>query len=144
MASAKSPARPSASAKLAAAAEFGRSTDPFVRRRALEVAATLGASAADLLWNGLLDPDPVVREPAIQLAGAKLPPGRLLEGVASEGNSVLRTACIEALKIKGAPALPALKKGIHSKDEDVVLFSLQILGSMPEKESVPLLVPFLS
>ncbi|MEO6323007.1 MAG: HEAT repeat domain-containing protein [Thermoanaerobaculia bacterium] len=135
--------KPSQELRLAAALEFSRSVDPLVRRRALEMAATLGKEGADLLWNGLMDSEPMVRESAIQIGAQKLPAARLLSGVGSEGNSVLRTASIEAMRRKGAPSLPALKKGILAEDQDVVLFSVQILGSMPEIEAVPLLIPFL-
>lgn len=107
------------------------------------MAALLGRDGAELLWNGLTDPDPIVRETAIEIGAAKLPAAKLLSGVGSEGNSVLRTASIEAMRKKGAPALPALRKGLQAEDQDIVLFSVQILGSMPEEEAVPLLLPFL-
>lgn len=131
-----------AAARLAAANELSRAADPLERRRAQEVAATLGRAAADVAWRGLTDPDTLVRETAIRTAAEVVSPLRLLDGVASEANSVLRTACIEALKRKGPAALPALRKGIQSSDQDLILFSLQILGSLGE-EAAPLLVPFL-
>lgn len=135
--------KPAKDDRLQAALEFSRSPDPLLRRRALENAARLGARGADILWNGLVDPEPLVRETAIKLGASRLPGPRLLRGVASEANSVLRTACIEALKLKGPGALPALKKALASSDPDVVLFTLQILGSMPEPDSAPLLLPYL-
>lgn len=141
---AKTKSRSGKDDRLHSAVEFSRSPDPLLRKRALESAARLGAAGAELLWNGLVDPEPLVRETAIRLGAARLNGNRLLKGVASEANSVLRTACIEALKLKGTAALPALKKGLASKDTDVVLFTLQILGSLPESDSAPLLLPFLS
>lgn len=129
--------------RLQSALEFSRSADPLLRKRALETAARLGTAGADLLWSGFVDPEPLVRETAIRLGAARLAGARLLKGVASEANSALRTACIEALKLKGPAALPALKKGLSSPDPDVILFSLQILGSLPEPDSAPLLLPYL-
>jgi HEAT repeat protein len=136
--------KPAKDDRLPSATEFSRSPDPMLRKRALEMAARLGAPGAELIWTGLVDPEPLVRETAIRFGAARLPGPRLLRGVASEGNSVLRTACIEVLKLKGTAALPALRKGLGSQDHDVILFTLQILGSLPEPEAVPLLMPFLT
>lgn len=133
-----------AAQRLAAAREGCRDADPLVRGRALELASRLGPSGHDLIWAALEDRDAATRQAAIQLAARRLPAARLLAGVASEANSVLRTACIDALRQKGPPALPALRRGTASGDPDVVLFSLQILGSMPEEEAAPVLLGFLS
>jgi HEAT repeat protein len=133
-----------AAQRLAVAREWCRDADPLVRGRGLELAARLGRAGHDLIWAALEDRDASTRQSAIQLAARKVPPARLLDGVATEANSALRTACIDALKLKGAPALPVLRRGTVSEDPDVVLFTLQILGSMPEEESAPILLPFLS
>lgn len=85
-----------------------------------------------------------MRETAIRLAARTVPAARLHSGVASCGNAALRTACIDALKQKGPSALPTLRRRLRSKDPDVVMFCLQILGSMPEEEAVPLLLPYLA
>lgn len=130
--------------RLSVAREWCRDADPLVRSRGLELAARLGREGHDLLWAALEDRDAATRQAAIVLAARKLPAGRLMEGVAVEANAVLRTACIEALKQKGAPALPALRRGVVSDDPDVVLFTLQVLGSMPEEQAAPILLPFLS
>lgn len=133
-----------AAQRLAAAREWCRDADPLVRGRGLELAAKLGRPGHDLIWAALEDRDAATRQAAIQLAARKLPALRLLDGVASEANSALRTACIDALKRKGPSAVPALKRGTLSEDPDVVLFTLQILGSMPEEEVAPILLGFIS
>lgn len=138
------PEPPPAAHRLAAAREWCRDADPMVRGRGLELASRLGRAGHDLVWAALEDRDAATRHAAIQLAGRKLPAARLLEGVATEANSALRTACIEALKQKGAPAVPVLRRGTVSEDPDVVLFTLQILGAMPEEEAAPILLGFLS
>ena len=130
--------------RLAVAREWCRDADPLVRGRGLELASRLGRGGHDLVWAALEDRDAATRQAAIALAARKLPAGRLMEGVALEANSVLRTACIEALKQKGPSAVPALRRGVASEDPDVVLFTLQILGAMPEEEAAPILLPFLS
>lgn len=131
-------------ARAATAREWCRDADPLVRGRGLELAARLGRGGRELLWAGLEDRDAATRQAAIRLAAQKLPAEALLEGVAHEANSVLRTACIEALKRKGPSAIPALKRATQSEDPDVVLFTLQILGAMPEEEAAPVLLGFLS
>lgn len=133
-----------AAQRLALAREWCRDADPLLRGRGLELAARLGRSGQDLIWAALEDRDAATRQAAIHLAARKLPAARLMEGVAAEANSVLRTACIDALRQKGPPAMPALRKGTASSDPDVVLFTLQILGSMPEEEAAPILLGFLS
>ena len=130
--------------RLATAREWCRDTDPLVRGRGLELAARLGRPGHDLIWAALEDRDAATRQAAIQLAAHKLPATRLLDGVAVEANSALRTACIDALKQKGPSAVPALRKGTVSEDPDVVLFTLQILGAMPEEEVAPILLEFIS
>ena len=130
--------------RLAVARTWCRDADPLVRGRGLELASRLGRKGHDLVWAALEDRDAATRQAAIGLAARKLPPARLMDGVAAEANAVLRTACIEALKQKGAPAIPALRRGAVSKDPDVVLFTLQILGAMPEEAASPILFPFLS
>jgi HEAT repeat protein len=133
-----------AASRLATAREWCRDADPLVRGRGLELAARLGRAGRDLIWAALEDRDAATRQAAIRLAAHKLPASRLLEGVAHEANSVLRTACIDALKQKGPSAVPALRKATASEDPDVVLFTLQILGAMPEEEAAPILLGFLS
>jgi HEAT repeat protein len=130
--------------RLAAAREWCRDADPLVRGRGLELAARLGRPGQDLLWAALEDRDAATRQAAIRLAARKVPAARLLEGVATEANSALRTACIDALKQKGPSAIPVLRRGTVSEDPDVVLFTLQILGAMPEEEAAPILLPFLT
>jgi HEAT repeat protein len=132
------------SPRLAAAREWCRDADPLARGRGLELAARLGRPGQDLIWEALEDRDAATRQAAIRLAARKLPAARLLEGVAHEANSVLRTACIDALKLKGPSALPALRRATESDDPDVVLFTLQILGAMPEEEAAPVLTGFLA
>jgi HEAT repeat protein len=133
-----------AAQRLSVAREWCRDSDPLVRGRGLDVAARLGRPGHDLIWAALEDRDAATRQAAIRLAARKVPPARLLEGVAAEANSALRTACIDALKQKGAPALPVLRRATASQDPDVVLFTLQILGSMPEEEAAPILLGFIS
>ena len=130
--------------RLAAARDWCRDADPLARGRGLELAARLGRPGQDLIWAALEDRDAATRQAAIRLAARKLPATRLLEGVAHEANSVLRTACIDALKLKGPSAIPALRRGTVSEDPDVVLFTLQILGAMPEEDVAPILMGFLS
>lgn len=130
--------------RLATAREWCHDADPLVRSRGLELAARIGRAGRDLLWAGLEDRDAATRQAAIRLAAHKLPAEKLLEGVAHEANSVLRTACIDALRRKGPSAIPALKRATQSEDPDVVLFTLQILGAMPEEEVAPVLLGFLS
>jgi len=138
------PKRVPAAERLAVARDWCRAADPVVRGRGLELAARLGRPGQDLIWAALEDRDAATRHAAIQLAARRVPAARLMEGVASEANSALRTACIDALKQKGPAAVPALRRGTVSEDPDVVLFTLQILGSMPEEEAAPILLPFLS
>ena len=133
-----------AAQRLAVAREWCRDADPLVRGRGLELAARLGRKGHDLLWAALEDRDAATRQAAIRLAARKLPAALLVEGVASEANSVLRTACIDALRLKGPSAVPVLKRATESEDPDVVLFTLQILGSMPEEEAAPVLLGFLA
>jgi len=140
----KRPKESPATHRLAVAREWCRDADPLVRGRGLELASRLGRAGHDLVWSALEDRDAATRQAAIQLAARKLPAARLLDGVAVEANSALRTACIDALKQKGAPAVPVLRRGTVSEDPDVVLFTLQILGSMPEDDAAPILLGFLS
>ena len=130
--------------RLAAAREWCRDVDPLARGRGLELAAKLGRPGQDLIWAALDDRDAATRQAAIRLAARKVPAARLLDGVAHPANSSLRTACIDALKHKGPSAIPVLRKATTSEDPDVVLFTLQILGAMPEEEAAPILMPFLS
>ena len=141
---ANGPKETPAAHRLAVAREWCRDGDPLVRGRGLELASRLGRGGHDLIWAALEDRDAATRQAAIQLAARKLPAPRLMDGVALEANSVLRTACIEALKQKGPSAVPALRRGTVSEDPDVVLFTLQILGAMPEEEAAPILLGFLS
>ncbi|MFN7990244.1 MAG: HEAT repeat domain-containing protein [Thermoanaerobaculia bacterium] len=130
--------------RLAAAREWCRDSDPLARGRGLELAARLGRPGQDLIWAALEDRDAATRQAAIRLAARRVPAARLLDGVANPANSVLRTACIDALKLKGPSAIPVLRRGTVSEDPDVVLFTLQILGAMPEEDVAPILLGFLS
>ena len=141
---AKRPKETPAAHRLAVAREWCRDADPLMRGRGLELSSRLGRAGHDLVWAALDDRDAATRQAAIRLAARKLPAVRLLDGVAVEANSALRTACIDALKQKGAPAVPVLRRGTVSEDPDVVLFTLQILGSMPEEDAAPILLGFLS
>lgn len=130
--------------RLHTADDWCRSPDPLTRIQGLELAAGLGREGRDLVLRGLADNELLVRETAIRLAVRVLPAPRLLAGLASQENAILRTSCISALRQQRSRALPALRRKLRSRDPDVVMFCLQILGWMPGDEAVPLLLPYLS
>jgi HEAT repeat protein len=113
------------------------SPDPSVRLRGVELASRQGTGGAELIFAALTDVDSSVREAAIRAATRAVPPARLLDGVASEDDAVLRAAASEALRLMGPRARRALEKGLSSKDDDVVMFSLQIIGGAGLEECVP-------
>ncbi|MBK9374772.1 MAG: HEAT repeat domain-containing protein [Holophagales bacterium] len=130
--------------RLHTAAEWCRSPDPLTRIQGLELAAGLGREGREMVLRALADNELLVREAAIRLAVRVLPAPRLLTGLASRENATLRTSCISALRQQGSRALPALRRELRSRDPDVVMFCLQILGSMPGEEAAALLLPYLS
>ena len=130
--------------RLSTAEELCRSADPLTRIQGLELAAGLGPDGRERLFEALSDPDRLVRDTAVRLAARALSTARLLSGLSSQENAALRTACISALKLQGARAVPAIRQKLESRDQDAVMFCLQVLEAMPPEDAVPLLIPFLT
>lgn len=93
-----------------------------------------------LILEGMGDLSAPVREVAVAWAARVLEPETLVPLVAEGGDALLRNAALAALERQGPYARTAVERAVASPDNDLAMFSCQVLGSIGGASSVaPLL-----
>lgn len=86
---------------------------------------------------------PEARNQALKHLAELDDPDALAELLADHERADRRNAAMEALAVAGARAVPSLLRLLSSRDEEVVMFALQVLGNTSELGVAEHLIPFL-
>jgi HEAT repeat protein len=93
-----------------------------------------------LILEAMADLSGSVREVAVAWAARVLEPEMLVPLVAEGVDALLRNAALAALERQGPYARAAVERAVGSPDNDLAMFSCQVLGSIGAASSVPALL----